>query len=628
MHTKIVGGVKMSEKQKKMQVAKISVFITSIFVIFLSVSYAFINLTLQGTKKQVITAGNLELDLIEDENNISISNALPMYDDVGMIQDAFTFRLINNGNDSVGYRLKLVDITTGDKLSKGIVKYGLTKEGTDTINFLSTLSSGVIDEGVINGKETINYKLRLWIDSNVTDNNKISGKSLKYRIEVEAGQLEETKYYGMIQKADWNSTEAFWQYREQITSIAFDPAINIPDNLAIPAWDVSHMKDKSVMAYIEDDGTGNDTYKLHIQAKDKIYTNQDSSYLFNGFKNLTKITGMGYVDTSKTTSMYSMFNGCSSLTSLDVSSFDTSNVTDMGSMFSGCSSLTSLDLSHFDTSNVTTMGSMFSNCSSLTNLDLSNFDTSNVTNMRSMFWECSSLTNLDLSNFDTSNVTNMYSTFSGCSSLTRLDVSNLDTSKVTDMSNMFWNCSSLTSLDASHFDTSNVADIHGMFFNCSSLTSLDVSYFDTSNVTNMSYMFRGCSNLTNLDVSNFDTSKVTNMSLIFAECSNLTSLNLSNFDTSTVTNMSYMFDECGGLTNLDLSNFDTSNVTNMSLMFEQCSNLTNLDLSNMDFSSVTSYTYMFSSVQPSCSITVKDETAKTWITSKFTNLTNVQVKSA
>ena len=56
--------------------------------------------------------------------------------------------------------------------------------------------------------------------------------------------------------------------------------------------------------------------------------------------------------------MSSMFDGCRSLTSLDLSHFDTSQVTSMGSMFDGCSSLTSLDLSHFDTSQVTSMGSM------------------------------------------------------------------------------------------------------------------------------------------------------------------------------------------------------------------------------------------------------------------------------
>lgn len=50
-----------------------------------------------------------------------------------------------------------------------------------------------------------------------------------------------------------------------------------------------------------------------------------------------------------------MFNACSSLTALDLSSFNTSNVNDMSRMFSSCSGLTELDLSLFDTGQVTSM---------------------------------------------------------------------------------------------------------------------------------------------------------------------------------------------------------------------------------------------------------------------------------
>ena len=88
--------------------------------------------------------------------------------------------------------------------------------------------------------------------------------------------------------------------------------------------------------------------------------------------------------------MCRMFDGCSSLSSLDLSSFDTSNVTRMDYMFLGCSSLSSLDLSNFDNSSVTTMNNMFNGCSSLSNLDLSNFDMGHVTDMRYMFLNCAS----------------------------------------------------------------------------------------------------------------------------------------------------------------------------------------------------------------------------------------------
>ena len=92
--------------------------------------------------------------------------------------------------------------------------------------------------------------------------------------------------------------------------------------------------------------------------------------------------------------MISMFSGCSSLATLDVSKFDTSKVTYMGSMFYGCSSLTTLDVSKFDTSNVTSMSSMFQNCSKLTTLDVSKFDTSKITSIYSandIFKNCNHL---------------------------------------------------------------------------------------------------------------------------------------------------------------------------------------------------------------------------------------------
>ena len=57
--------------------------------------------------------------------------------------------------------------------------------------------------------------------------------------------------------------------------------------------------------------------------------------------------------------MEHMFNRCSGLTSLDVSSFNTENVTNMTCIFLGCSGLTSLDVSHFNTKKVTDMSCMF-----------------------------------------------------------------------------------------------------------------------------------------------------------------------------------------------------------------------------------------------------------------------------
>jgi len=300
-----------------------------------------------------------------------------------------------------------------------------------------------------------------------------------------------------------------------------------------------------------------------------------------------------------------LFNGCTNLTSIDLSSFDTSNVTTMGSMFFRCSNLTSLDLSSFDTSNVTTISYMFYLCGNLTSLDLSSFDTSNVTTMSSMFDGCSNLTSLDLSSFDTSNVTDMGSTFDGCSNLTSLDLSSFDTSKVTTMKCMFDGCGNLTSLDLSSFDTSNVTDMSYMFYGCSNLISLDLSSFDTSKVYTMKYMFDECSSLTSLDLSSFNTSYVSTMDFMFYGCNNLTSIDLSSFDTIHVDNMIGMFRECSNLTSLDLSSFNTSHVDDMTWMFYSCRNLSTIYVGAKWNTSSASTWYMFTDCGTS-SVTLKE----------------------
>ena len=133
-------------------------------------------------------------------------------------------------------------------------------------------------------------------------------------------------------------------------------------------------------------------------------------------------------------------------TNLIFKNVDIGNVTNMDSMFYGCSSLTSLDLSTWHTSNVTCMNYMFYNCSSLTSLDVSKFDTSKVTDMPNMFNSCRKLTSLDLSGWDTSKVTNMDYMFYYCRALTSLDISGWDISNVTGMNNMFYYCRALKTI--------------------------------------------------------------------------------------------------------------------------------------------------------------------------------------
>ncbi len=213
----------------------------------------------------------------------------------------------------------------------------------------------------------------------------------------------------------------------------------------------------------------------------------NARYMFANLKSLTQITRLEYLNTSNVTDMSFMFYGCSSLTSLNLSSFNTSKVTNMEGMFS-----------FIDPSYKNQLDGEWSQPyydlleSNLASINLSSFDTRNVQSMTQMFLGCDKLTNLDLSSFNTANVYGMRSMFYGCSSLTRLDVSSFNTANVWDMFGMFYGCSSLTNLDVTSFNTRNVGNMSYMFTECSGLTSLDLRNF---NVDYVEYMFAGCSNL-------------------------------------------------------------------------------------------------------------------------------------
>ena len=141
---------------------------------------------------------------------------------------------------------------------------------------------------------------------------------------------------------------------------------------------------------------------------------------FKDFTNLTTIEGFEYLNTENVTNMTGVFNGCSALTSLDLTNFNTAKVTDMKLLFANCSALESLDLSMFNTENVTSMPSMFNGATNLKTLNVSNFNTEKVNNMGHMFANCPNLTSLDLSSFNTKGVEYVDNIFKKCSNLTTI----------------------------------------------------------------------------------------------------------------------------------------------------------------------------------------------------------------
>ena len=98
---------------------------------------------------------------------------------------------------------------------------------------------------------------------------------------------------------------------------------------------------------------------------------------FYGFSSLTSITGIEHLNMSDVTDIGYMFGGCSSLTSLDLSTFDIGKVKKMDSMFSGCNSLATILVdSDWNTESVTDGMNMFLGCTSLVGGNGTTYDAS------------------------------------------------------------------------------------------------------------------------------------------------------------------------------------------------------------------------------------------------------------
>ena len=274
-----------------------------------------------------------------------------------------------------------------------------------------------------------------------------------------------------------------------------------------------------------------------------------------GFQDLNYVRGLEYFNIDGITTFANMFDGCSQLKELDLSSFDTRNITNMNSMFNGCSSLKTVYVGHnWTTENVTSSTDMFKDCTSIVGGAGTTFSSSHIDAAYAHIDEgtanpgyftiapayvvfdpaVSTLSfyhdgkrheksgtvyslNQGTDNpgwndiasqvtqvfFDASfadvQPTSTFAWFLNMSNLTQITgMQNLNTSQTERFSRMFEGCTSLASVDFSKFSTLNMKYADAMFKNCESLTVLDLPRFSNIYSTNFNEMFYGCKNLTTI----------------------------------------------------------------------------------------------------------------------------------
>ena len=227
------------------------------------------------------------------------------------------------------------------------------------------------------------------------------------------------------------------------------------------------------------------TLKVSRAGKQKIFCNSSSftrpnevwkdNYMINLLDNhyyLNSTNIIKFIWTNDITGCKYMFKGCNTITEINFTKFDATKCDSTISMFKGCTSLKSLDLSGFITSSqLKQMSDMFFECKSIISLNLSSFNTSEVTSFGHMFYNCESLKWIDFPNVKTEKIIYLDNMFNGCKELTSINLSNIATSNLNHISYMFEGCESLKIIDFPNLDITNVGEenLKNVFLNCKNL---------------------------------------------------------------------------------------------------------------------------------------------------------------
>ena len=167
---------------KKVNLNEVKNKILSVFLLILLLvggSYAWFNYVKVGDKTQVVRAGKYSFKLEECENDIILKNAVPESAKKGLEEDVCTFRVQNTGSVSGEYTVYLDDEELEEKekrMNDSFVRYSLVKgdeeeseEKTKLLTTTGTNPERVMATGTLNKGEEDVYHLKVWIDSEATN---------------------------------------------------------------------------------------------------------------------------------------------------------------------------------------------------------------------------------------------------------------------------------------------------------------------------------------------------------------------------------------------------------------------------------------------------------------------------
>ena len=157
----------MKENMKR----KIAMLLTLLGVtsIVIGTTFAIYENTINTNKNHIIKTGVVNFTLTESTNGLVLNNLQELTDYEGMVQEEYyEFTIKNTGDTKTDYEISLVDKPnssyTGTILNEKYIKVGLLKNNSKEIIVNLKDVNRLIDKVTLDVEDTVNYKLRLWLD--------------------------------------------------------------------------------------------------------------------------------------------------------------------------------------------------------------------------------------------------------------------------------------------------------------------------------------------------------------------------------------------------------------------------------------------------------------------------------
>ena len=160
---------------------KLSVFAILFILVNIGISYSYIKFSVEGKEENVIKAGCLKVELVE-ANEISLNNAVPMLDEVGMAQTPYQFVVKNSCTIDMNYFILFNVLNTSTIANLNKVKVAFSGSYLSSPTLIGSLPlwdgaaivpsnvsrSYYVTSGTLQVGESKIHYLNMWIDYDVT----------------------------------------------------------------------------------------------------------------------------------------------------------------------------------------------------------------------------------------------------------------------------------------------------------------------------------------------------------------------------------------------------------------------------------------------------------------------------